>query len=692
MTAAPEPTPRSRRASRLQGRTIFLAVAVVYAAVAITWTWPLARQATTHTAMQSPSEDLALNDQTAVVSLAARNAAAILDGDLQRLINQNICHPMPRSATFGEHGIEIGILSLPVYALTRNPILSFNSGILLLVVISGVGMFALVRHLTGSGAAGFVAGALFAFDPVRLGDLAHPHVVGLHWIPPALLMFERLLASGRARDAVLLALFAALQTLVGSYPLVVFTAFAAAYGAVRLVQLRGAIDRRRVVGLALAVGFAVCVAALVLAPYAITGASWGTLRAKKMYLIMFEWLLPGAHHAIGASALLLALPLVLLRARRPTPVPAVLLGTVVCTALASHGVLWPGGPFLGGLYPWLASQVWLLGAVRVPAAIGHGIHLGFAILAGLGMARALDRWQLGRAGRAAVLAVASALVFVTIFQPDISLRLYRSTQRVDLTLRAPGPGVLAAYEAFDDGGHPGPIVELPLTASRGVLWENPRYVLMAAYHQRPTAACFKSHVPPTYYNMARIVGRLHLNAAIDELAASGFRNLVVYHNVLAKMPDVLEVMRRRDGVEVLYESDTVSSFRIDREVAVHSDPAALRLLSVTRRRTFVKAGVREFLDFEVANRARPVWVLPRPVEPTIARFRWWKNGIAGAWSERRFLMPIALAGGSRDLVSIEIGRSPRGCPCRIEAEIPALGLRLNPSQIKHNPAVIGDDF
>ncbi len=84
---------------------------------------------------------------------------------------------------------------LPVYHLTGNLILSYNLLFLSSFVLSGLGMYLLVRDLLGDNARfswpAFVAGLIFAFVPFRIAQVcAHP-VGQRQWMPFALYGFRR---------------------------------------------------------------------------------------------------------------------------------------------------------------------------------------------------------------------------------------------------------------------------------------------------------------------------------------------------------------------------------------------------------------------------------------------------------------------------------------------------------------------
>jgi hypothetical protein len=121
---------------------------------------------------------------------------------LHEFWNANIFHPEPLALSFSEHLFGEAIQILPVYYLTGNLILCYNLLFLASFVLSGWGMYLLVRDLLGerdrlSGAA-FVAGLIFAFVPFRIAQVANIQSVNAQWMPLALYGFRRFIVSERA--------------------------------------------------------------------------------------------------------------------------------------------------------------------------------------------------------------------------------------------------------------------------------------------------------------------------------------------------------------------------------------------------------------------------------------------------------------------------------------------------------------
>jgi hypothetical protein len=89
--------------------------------------------------------------------------------------------------------------SLPVNLLSGNMVLAANVHIFLAFVLCFYTTFLLVRSLTGSFAAGVVAGFLFSYNPIRWGQLPHMNLLPFFFAPLALLCCERFLRSERFR-------------------------------------------------------------------------------------------------------------------------------------------------------------------------------------------------------------------------------------------------------------------------------------------------------------------------------------------------------------------------------------------------------------------------------------------------------------------------------------------------------------
>ena len=110
-----------------------------------------------------------------------------------------IFFPTPDALTLSEHLLGVSLLASPIVWLTDNPLVAYNASLLLSYPLCGMAMYALVLHLTRSGAAAFLAGLAFAFAPYRASQLPHIQVLFVFWAPLALLALHRFADSVRVK-------------------------------------------------------------------------------------------------------------------------------------------------------------------------------------------------------------------------------------------------------------------------------------------------------------------------------------------------------------------------------------------------------------------------------------------------------------------------------------------------------------
>lgn len=146
-----------------------------------------------------------------ILGWGAENLPRVVTGEmsLHDFWNANIFHPEPLALSFSEHLFGQVLQILPVYHLTGNLILAYNLLFLSSFVLSGLGMFLLVRDLLvderGEGGiarsdvpivwAALIAGLIYSFVPVRIAQVAHIQSVSSQWMPFALWGFRRFIAT-----------------------------------------------------------------------------------------------------------------------------------------------------------------------------------------------------------------------------------------------------------------------------------------------------------------------------------------------------------------------------------------------------------------------------------------------------------------------------------------------------------------
>ena len=138
-----------------------------------------------------------------------------------------IFHPTPDALAFSEHLLGLGPVSTPVAWVLRDPVAAANLVTLLTYPLCGLTVTLLVRRLTGSGAAAFLAGLAFAFAPYRAAQMPHLQMLAAFWAPLALLALHAYLDSGRRWWLGVYGAAWLLQALANLYSLYFFSALVA---------------------------------------------------------------------------------------------------------------------------------------------------------------------------------------------------------------------------------------------------------------------------------------------------------------------------------------------------------------------------------------------------------------------------------------------------------------------------------
>ncbi len=203
--------------SAVPGRDAFV-VSALYLALTLALTWPLAAGLT---------HDIAgdFGDPLFTSWALAWDATHLGRG----WWNANIFAPHPLSLAYSEHFLPQALQVVPFYVATKNPILCYNLVFLSTFVLSGLGMFLLGRELTGSGAAGAVAGLAYAFAPYRIASIPHLQVLSSAWMPFVLFGLRRHFATGRVRPLAGAAAAWTVQNLSCGYYLLFFSPIALCY-------------------------------------------------------------------------------------------------------------------------------------------------------------------------------------------------------------------------------------------------------------------------------------------------------------------------------------------------------------------------------------------------------------------------------------------------------------------------------
>lgn len=199
-----------------------------YLVLTLVVTWPLAR---------GLGRDVAWDLGDSVLNMwilgwDCEQIRRILGGDVSRIasfFDANIFYPAPLTLAYSDHLIAQALQICPVYAVSGNPILAYNVLFLSTFVLSGLGMFLLVRELTGNATAAFVAGLMFAFAPYRVPQSSHVQVLSSQWMPFAVFGLTRYFNTRRLLPLGGAAVALVLLNLSTGYYLLYFAPFAAAF-------------------------------------------------------------------------------------------------------------------------------------------------------------------------------------------------------------------------------------------------------------------------------------------------------------------------------------------------------------------------------------------------------------------------------------------------------------------------------
>ncbi len=504
-------TDRERSASRFFWPLASLAL---FVGLAIAHTWPLAT---------APGQ-LSRNDVADTVLhewIIAWVAHQLVTNPLH-LFDANIFYPEKNTLAYSDHLIVQSLLGAPLTWSGFSPVFVHNVVLIAGYTLTGWTSALVVAYWTGSRAAGVLSGSMLAFNAFTLTRL--PQIQDLHFqfFPLVLLALDRVLASGRIRDALSLAGWYVLQSLTGTY-LMVFTAIAIVAATIaRANDWLG--SRFALVVPKLVLAGVVAVAALTpfLLPYLAVSREAGLSRSLEEtarysavltdYLaaagrIHFDtwsqrfWQGDGLFPGVLAMVLTLAAlaSRVAIRDRRARMVLA--LG-LVAFAL-SFGPAFPP-------YRWLYNVFPLLTGIRGAVRLGQIVIAAAGILAGFGLATLLARVP-RRA--ASVLAVAAILVAnAEAFRAPLGYTEYH--------------GIPEFYDALRHAGDDAVLVSMPFYASPQ-FHLNDRFMLASTRFWKPMVNGYSGFKPGSFYRNVDALRGFPDEPSIEHLRSLGVTHVVV---------------------------------------------------------------------------------------------------------------------------------------------------------------------
>src|SRR5688500_4065081 len=430
------------------------------------------------------------------------------------------------------------ILVAPLAPFTSDAVLLMNLARLMTFVASGVTAYACARGLGSAEGPALVAGAAFAFSPIRTDQLGHLSTLGTQWLPMVVLFLFRFFRLGRARDALLAAAAFVLAALACGYhgvigllvlpiaavplawgrwnrmPMAALAAVVAGAGLLPLYLLhRNALDPLGYVRSASETAFFSAPLESFLATHS-WNRVWGEATAA-FRTSHSNNLFPG-----------LVLPLLAVTGaiaswrdgRRPTR-EAVALGVLALAAAAvavgpeitMFGQAIGPGPFA------LARELEVFQMIRVPARAGAFLALALALLA----AKALHRWR----GRPIWIAAAgAAAVLETVIAP-LPLPSWAGV----FDSARPVPAVYTWLAA-----QPGetPVVELPILDFQAMgarpEFHESLYMVHSTRHWKPLLNGYAGLEPSGYRDMRDKARQFPSTESIDAFRDHGARYVIVH--------------------------------------------------------------------------------------------------------------------------------------------------------------------
>lgn len=476
---------------------MWIRAAGLYLVAAALVSWPLVIQLTSHLGALEGAGDPFLNLWILGWGMDAwlADPLAVLSG---RVFDANIFHPVEGALTYSDHLLLQSLVMTPLYAMTGNLVLCYNVLLLLSLAASGLAMHLLVRSVTGSTAAAFVAGLAWACWPYRTAHLLHLQLQSLYFLPLALWALHRVVAGRRWKDALWLAAFTALQAASSVY-YGLMTAVAVAIAAIVLAVATG---QWRSSSLWSRLAASATIGALLIAPVA--WPYWRTQQREGFGRNLFEAAAHAAsvqsytqvppdnllygrtgvmaprapavgardrrhvEHQMFPGVIISVLALIgLWRARRSDTRPL----AASAAALVVAGVVLSLGPEgARSVYAWFADVVFGFQAIRAPARFAVVAMAGLCLLAGLAVKR------IGR--RSPIAAALAAVMMLEYANAPLALVAAPATStEAGRWLKAATPQ--------------GAVLYLPLALDR----ENSVFMVQSLEHKRPIVNGYSGQRP-----------------------------------------------------------------------------------------------------------------------------------------------------------------------------------------------------
>ena len=471
------------------------------------------------------------------------------------LFDANAFYPERRALAFSETMLVPAVAVAPLRWLGAGVLFTYNIVFLSGFVISGAGMALLVRSLTGSGAAGLVAGIVFAFLPYRIDHFPHVQLQQTQCLPFAFWAFHRLLRTNRLRDGLMFGAFTAGQVLSCMYYglfLAPFMAFVC--GAMLLAE---GISKQRLLALFAAAAFAIVAVAPVGIVYlgahkvvgersveevekgsAVARNYLGPPEANLLYGSLLKPFADGERRLfLGFVAIALGVCALLpygTSGDRPKAVGKGLAATLRDPRWAyALGLLFAFDlslGFNGFSYRILYDYALPYRGLRIPARMGIITGFSLAVLVGYGAARLA-------AGRRWVFVLMGVLILAEYASKPLDLRQIAAVPE-------------SYADMLEDRGE-GPttaIFEFPASA-----FDDPTYMYYSTFHWQHLVNGYSGFFPPSYNRVLNAMQRFPDQSAFNAIKSHGARYLFVHGERLygARYEQLIPELEKRGDLKLI---------------------------------------------------------------------------------------------------------------------------------------------
>jgi hypothetical protein len=458
------------------------AIVLAFAGLTVAMTWPLLSP----TARVVPDSDDAYFSVWRLAWVAHQ-----LPRDPWHLFDANIFYPSSAALAYSDAMLLVSAAGAPAIWSGVSPAIVHNVLLGAAFVSSMWAAFLLVRDLTGSARAAWLAAIFFGLAPYRFAHIGHLELQWVMWMPLSLRLLHRLLAAPSAGRALALGGAVACQALTSIYYGAYLTLYVVV-AAVILFALNASVRRRVTIMMPLAVLPLLVVVLIYGPPYSHSRQQHGARSVSEI-----------TEYSATPSDFLRVPPNNRLRGhseRGPAPderslypgTAAVMLAAAAfvppvtttawmylgLTAVSVDGALGMNGL----LYPLLHRVAPPLTSLRSPARFGALVLLSIAVLAGVGAAR-LIRVRPRAAG--SFVALMTAFCLLEYLSAPIGVRA---------NLRAPTDA-----HRFLSHQPPGTVVvEMPVPRANALWMYETTYLIRSIHHWQPLVNGYSGFAPQEY--------------------------------------------------------------------------------------------------------------------------------------------------------------------------------------------------